>query len=49
MDLSRKVSNLDTFAAVAEEKITHVENRLAEAERKIKELEIELKKLKAKS
>ncbi len=49
MDLSRKVSELDAFAGVAEERITRLENRLAEAERKIRELETDLIKLKAKA
>jgi hypothetical protein len=48
MDLTRKVLDLETFASVAESKITGLERRLAEAERRLKEAEAELKRVKAK-
>ena len=49
VDLTRKVADLETFAGVAQEKITRLEHRLAEVERTLGDVETELKRAKDKA
>lgn len=48
-DLARKVSDLETFAGVAQAIITRLERRLAEVESRLGIAEAELKKIKSQS
>jgi hypothetical protein len=49
INVTQKVLDLETFAGVAQDKITRLEQRFAELERRLGDAETELKRVKARA